>query len=800
MLKNYIKIAFRNLLKHKFISGINLFGLTLGLTSCLLILAYVINELSYDRYNSNAENIYRVERTFLNADTKEVNLRLGTVAPPFGPLLVNDFKEIKKLTRLMPNGKTSFKYDNKIFNETDVYFADDNFFDVFQVDMIKGNPGTALADPFSVILSEEIAGKYFGTEDPLNKMVNLDNSVTCKVTGVYKSFPSNSHLHPRAMISFNTLNDTTVYGAEQLRTNWGNNSFLTYMVLPDNYDIKNMEARFPAFQDKHVGANTSSYSTLTLKKLTDIHLTSHTDFEAEENGDIKRVYIFSAIAVFILLIACINYMNLSTARSVLRAREIGVRKVVGARKSELIMQFLSESVLISLISAVLAFGLMWLIMPALNSISGQSLTIGILLKWNIIIPVILLPFIVGLLSGIYPALFLSSFKPVRVLKGLFKQGSSDLSFRKVLVILQFSVSIILIIATVIVFQQLNFMQNTSLGYNRDHIINLPASSLNERFESFKTELLADRNIISIARSSRVPTGRLLDAMDSRVSNGDSVIPTKVDIKFVTADEGYIPTYGIKIVAGRNFSQRFSTDSSGYLLNESAVRALGLSADKAIGRGFQYGRTTGTIIGITQDFHFESMHQRIVPLVLYQSRTNSYGNLSIKISGENIKPALAHLEKVWKKFAPEVPFDYSFLDDRFEVLYQSEQRQASIFTIFSSIAIFIACLGLFGLSAFTITQRIKEIGIRKVLGASVPQIIQVLSVDFLKLVLIAAVIGIPISWFAMHSWLEDFAYRIDVQWWVLVMSCMAAGLVAFITISFQAIKAAVANPVKSLRSE
>lgn len=800
MLTNYLKIAFRNLMKHKFISGINLFGLTIGLTSCLLILAYVINELSYDRYNNNAENIYRIERTFLNADTKEVNLKLGTVAPPFGPLLVNDFKEIKKLTRLLPNGTTSFKYEDKIFNERDVYFADENLFEVFKVDMIKGNPAKVLNDPFSVILTEEIAEKYFGNEDPLNKMVKLNNSITCKVTGVYKPFPSNSHLHPRVMVSFNTLKDSTVFGAETLRTSWGNNSFLTYMVLPENYNIKNMEARFPAFQDKYIEPKASSYSQLSLKRLTDIHLTSHTDFEAEENGDIKRVYIFSAVALFILLIACINYMNLSTARSVLRAREIGVRKVVGAGKSELIMQFLSESVLLSLISAVLAFGLTWLIIPALNSVSGQTLTIDILLKWDVMIPVIILPFVVGILSGIYPALFLSSFKPVRVLKGLLKQGSSDLSFRKVLVILQFSVSIILIIATVIVFQQLNYMQNTSLGYNRDHVVNLSASPLNEKFESFKTELLANRNVISVARSSRVPTGRLLDVMGSRVSNGDSVIPTKVDIKFVVADEGYIPTYGIKISAGRNFSQTFSTDSSGYVLNEAAVKALGLNAQNIVGRAFEYGGTKGSIIGIFKDFHFESLHQRIVPLVMYQSPGNNYANLSVKISGENIKPALAHLETIWKKFAPEVPFDYTFLDDRFEVLYQSEQRQANIFTIFSSIAIFIACLGLFGLSAFTITQRIKEIGIRKVLGASIPQIIRVLSVDFLKLVLIAAVIGIPISWFAMNSWLEDFAYRIDVQWWVLIIACMAAGAVAFLTISFQAIKAAVANPVKSLRSE
>ena len=809
MIRNYLKIALRNLVKYKFISGINLFGLTVGLTCCLLILAYIIHELSFDRYNKNAKNTYRVERTFFNPETKAVSLELGSIAPPFAPLLLNDFKEIKKLTRLLSNGNTSFKYEDKMFYERNVYFADENLFDVFNVSVLKGNPAKALSDPYSVMLTEEIAKKYFGNDDPLDKLVRLDNQLTCKVSGVYKAFPPNAHLHPGVMVSFNTLRDSAVYGEENLRTNWGNNSFLTYIQLPGNYNPKNLEAQLPAFQNRHIQEGNdgkfkpSDWSKLTLKKLTDIHLYSHTDYEAEENGDIKRVYIFSAIALFILLIACINYMNLSTARSVLRAKEIGIRKVVGARKPELITQFLSESILISWIATILAFGLTWLTLPWLNKLSGQELTINILLDWKIIVPILLVPFVVGIVSGIYPALFLSSFQPIKVLKGFMKVGGANFSFRKVLVVVQFSISIILIISTAIVFQQLRYIQNKSLGYDKDHVVNFAyTSALNDNYESFKTELLSNSNVQSIARSSRIPTGRLLDAMGSGINNGDSIAPTKADIKFVVVDEGYMPTYGIKTVAGRNFSSTIAMDTTAYLVNEAAVKVLGLkSNNEALGKQFRYGNRVGQIVGVVNDFHFESLHQRILPLVFFEPTGNgNYGNISIKISGSNVSGALAHIQLTWKKFLPEIPYDHTFFDSRFERLYESEQRQATIFTIFACIAIFIACLGLLGLSAFAISQRIKEIGIRKILGANSGNIVGLLSKDFLKLVLVAAVIAFPVAWIAMSKWLEDFAYRITISWWIFIIAGIIAALVAFVTISFQALKAANANPVKNLRTE
>ncbi len=806
MIKNYFKIAWRNLKKNKFISFINLFGLTVGLTCCLLITIYILNELSYDRYNKNADNIYRVERTFLNPETGALSLNLGSIAPPFAPLLQNDFKDIKKITAFLPVGSLPVKYGDKIFNEQNICFADDQLFDVFDFNVTKGNPAKALTNPFSVVLTQEMAKKYFGDEDPLNKVIRFDNKFDCKVTGVYKALPQNAHFHPGALISFSTLKDPAVYGEAGLRSNWGNNSFYTYLLLPDHYNPKKLEAQFPAFQNRHIPGGgkykPTDYSILSMRKLTDIHLRSHTDSEVEINGDIKRVYIFSAIALFILLIACINYMNLSSARSVLRAKEIGVRKTAGATKRELIAQFLSESVFIAWLAAILAFVLSSIALPWLNQLADETLSISSLLQWEVVIAILLVPFIVGILSGIYPALYLSSFEPVKVLKGIIKKGGGNISFRKALVVFQFAVSIILIVATVIVFQQLNYIRNKSLGFDKSHVITLGYNSgFDQSYQSFKEDLLSNSNIKEVSRSSRIPTGRLLDSQDSQLNRGDSLAPSKADIKNVVADEDFISTYGIKMVAGRNFSKDFGTDTSSFLINESAVKALGLKSNEtAIGKQFKYGDRKGTIVGVFNDFNFESLHQRIIPLVLYEyTPADNYGNISVKTSG-NVPAALAQIEKTWKKYLPEIPYEYKFLDDRYAKLYDSENKQSSLFTIFSCIAIFIACLGLFGLSAFTITQRVKEIGIRKVLGASTGSIVELISKDFLVLVVIAAIVAFPVAWYAMDHWLQDFAYRIRIGWGVFVIAGIIALLIAFATIGLQAAKAARSNPVKNLRSE
>lgn len=806
MFRNYLKIALRNLRKYKAISFINLFGLTVGLTCCLLILAYILNEVGYDKQQPFADRTFRLSRSFHN-DQGVQSLHLGAIAPPFGPYLKNEFPEIEKMTRLLPNGTTSFVYNDNKFYETKVFFADENLADVFKIDMVKGNPHKALEAPFSVMITDEVARKYFGNEDPMDKLVKLDNNLPCKVSGVFKPFPSNTHLHADVLVSFNTLKDSTIYGEKNLMTNWGNNSFLTYVVLPKGHNAKKLEARFPAFIDKYyhfpqepAGFVGSKTTHLYLTPLTDIHLRSHLDYEAEENGDIKRVYIFSIVALFILLIACINYMNLSTARSVLRAKEIGIRKAVGAERKEIILQFLSESILLSWVAILLAFGLTALLLPWLNSFSGSGLSIGLLLRWGVLLPLFLTPFVVGALSGIYPALFMSSFEPVKVLKGLFKVGG-NLSLRKALVVAQFAVSIVLIISTAIVFKQLRYMQEASLGFNKDQVITmLNTAAFGNNFESFRNELLQNPGIKDVSRSSRIPSGRLLDAQGIGVPAGDTMKMLQLDVKYLSVDYNFIPTYGMKLVAGRNFSTAYATDSTNFVVNEATASAIGFKTPQdAIDKPIQYGGQKGKIIGIVQDFHFESMHQKI-PSLIMAVFPNQYGRISVKLAGGNVSAPLAAVEKTWKKFLPEVPYDFNFIDEKFAKLYESEQRQKTIFTTFAGIAIFIACLGLFGLSAFTISQRFKEIGIRKVLGANVSTIVTLLSKDFLKLVGIASLIAFPLAWYAMSKWLDDFAYRIGIPWWIFLAAAVVAGIIAFLTISFQAIKAATANPVKSLRTE
>lgn len=807
MLKNYLKIAMRNLGKYKFISFINLFGLSTGLACCLIILTYVLHETSYDKFNSKADRIYRVTRSFNNKEGIE-SLHLSSVAPPFGPLLMNDFPDIRKMTRMLPVGPMPVRYENNIFNEQNVSFADSNFFNIFDIPIIEGDRNHPLSEPFCAMMTPAAAKKYFGNADPINKFIRMDDQYNIKVTGIFSPLPSNSHFHVDVLLSFSTLNDSAIYGEKGLATNWGNNAFYTYLLFPEHYPVQQVEAQFPAFLDRHMATSTG-YGTgstphqltkIFLQPLTDIHLYSHLDDEMEPNGDIRRVYIFSAIALFILLIACINYMNLSTARSTLRAKEIGIRKVSGARRQELIAQFLCESILIAYMAILLAGGLTILTMPWVDSMTGLDLSPQTILQTHIIIPLLLAPLVVGTISGLYPAVFLSSFQPVKVLKGLFKAGNSTVSFRKVLVITQFAISIVLLISTAIIFQQLHFMENTSLGFDKEHVVTMGYNSgLDKTYESFRNALLQNPRVLQATRSSRIPSGRLLDSQGASSESGDSLRPVTATIKYVAVDPDFMKTYGIPIVAGRDFSRDYSTDSSNFLLNSAAARALGVrSPGEMVGKNFSYGGVKGKVIGITGDFNFEDMHQKIVPVVFIMGK--GFGNISIKLAGGDIQSSLDHIEKTWKRYLPRVPFEYTFLNERFDQLYRSEQRQGSLFTAFSAIAIFIACLGLFGLSAFTVSQRVKEIGIRKVLGASAGSIVGLLSKEFLILVGISAVFAFIIAGIMMNNWLNNFAYRISIQWWIFLAAGLLAAGVALVTISVQAIRAALANPVKSLRSE
>ncbi|WP_159471441.1 ABC transporter permease [Dyadobacter sp. 3J3] len=800
MIKNYFKIAFRNLIKHKSFSFINIIGVAMGLACFLLLTLYVKDELSYDRHNVNADRIYRLSRIFLAKDGTE-SLHLGHAAPPFGPLIKEDFPETEQVVRMLETGGM-VRYGEHIFNEEHIYAAEENIFKVFTINTLQGNPANALVNPFSIMFSRPMAEKYFGKENPIGKIIRIDNQFDYTVTGIYEPLPAQSSFHPNFLISFSTLSDNRIYGDENLRANWGNNSFATFLLLPKNYDPEKLVKAFPAFQNKHIDPKASTYSVLNLTKLTDIHLYSHLDSEMEANGDIQYVYLFSAIAIFILVIACINYMNLATARSAKRAKEVGMRKVVGAMRSQLINQFLSESILLVSISLTIAVMIVILCIPFLNEFTQKQLSIASLINPSFIAIIIGITLFTGLVAGSYPAFFLTSFQPTSVLKGKIASALKNGKLRQTLVIVQFAIAVVLIISTAVVYSQMKFVQNYKLGYSKDQVVLLsPSSDSTTNFEAISQELKQNSGILETGRSSRIPSGRLLDYWDAYVMKGDSLAPSDINIKSLSVDEDFIPTYKIEMAAGRNFSKQYGTDKSeGFILNQTATHLLGYKNPKdAIGNQFGYGKVRGHIIGVTKDYHFESLHQKVAPIVMFM-QGNNLGWLSVQISGGDIKSSLAHIKKVWESRFPDEPFSYEFLDERFGNLYAREQTQQLLFGIFAGIAIFISCLGLLGLSIFMAELRIKEIGVRKVLGASVSNLVILLSSDFLKLVFIAIIIASPIAWYGMYKWLENFAYHTQISAWIFVGAGVLSAGIALLTISFQSIKAALTNPVKSLKSE
>jgi len=800
MYRNYLKIAFRNLLKHKVFSFINIAGVAIGLACFLLLALYVKDELSYDRFNTNADRIYRLSRSFLSKDGT-VSLRLGHTAPPFGPLIRQEFPEVEQSVRLLETGGL-VRYGDNVFNEEDMFAAEPSLFKVFSFDVSNGNPEKALENPFSIMFSRPMAEKYFGKENPVGKTIRIDNQFDYTVTGVFEPLPAQSHFHPNFLLSFSTLNDPRVYGAEDLRTNWGNNSFSTFLLLPENYDPQKLIKAFPAFQNRNEGPNASTYSVLDLMKLTDIHLHSHLDSEIEANGDIQYVYLFSAIAIFILIIACINYMNLATAKSAMRAKEVGMRKVIGAVRSQLINQFLSESILLVLIALLLAVLIVVLCLPALNNFTQKQLSFSALSDPVFIAILISITLFTGVIAGSYPAFFMTSFQPISVLKGKIASALKNGKLRQSLVVTQFAIAIVLIISTVVVYNQMRYIKNYKLGYSKDQILvlNVPDDS-DTNFESIRQRFKEISSIREVGRSSRIPSVRLLDSWSAYVMRGDTMAPTDITIKSLSVDEDFIPAYQIEMAAGRNFSREYATDkTAGFILNETAVKQLGWkNAADAIGNRFGYGDMRGQIIGVTKDYHFESLHQKVAPMVMF-NQPGRLGRVSVHISGGDIKNAVSHIESVWNSRFPNIPFQYEFLDQRFGRLYATEQTQQMLFGIFAGIAIFISCLGLLGLSMFMAELRTKEIGVRKVLGASVGSIVTLLTQDFLKLVLLAIVIASPIAWYGMHNWLQDFAYHTEINWWVFVLAGILSAGIALLTVSFQSIKAALMNPVKSLKSE
>jgi putative ABC transport system permease protein len=818
MIRNYIKVAFRSIFRNKLTAFINIAGLALSMACATLIYLYISDEISYEQYHSNADRMYRVTRSFHSPEGK-VNLHLANVAPPIVPLLKNDFGEIEILARTLNTSLViGLEEDGvlKISNsEENIFLAEPDIFKIFDIDLKSGDPGTALSRPFTVMLSESAAKRYFDDDNIIGRRLRINNAFDVEITGVFENFPLQSHWHPEFLASFSTLENDDIYGREGLETNWGNNSFGTYFLLEQGADPKKLEQRFPSFLDKHFGnyarANwgvpadwkASQSTSLFVQKVTDIHLHSHLDDELEANGDITNVYMMGIIGLFIVLIACFNFINLSTARATKRAKEVGLRKVVGAFRTQLIYQYLSESVVTALLALVLSAAISLLTIESLNTFTSKQLSLNLLQNPALGIGLFLFALTVGILAGIYPAFVISSFRPAITLKGQQGMASGKNFLRKGLVVAQFSISIVLIIGTLIIFKQLDFLNSRSLGYDKDQVITLPYySELTNSYDAFYNELTKAPSIKNAARSSRVPTGRLLDSYGSpRVLQGDSLSDVDIDLKSISTDTEFFDTYGVGISSGRIFSKDIPTDDSlAFIINEAAAKDIGWkNPDEYIDREFQYAEVKGKLIGIVKDFHFESLHQQITPMIFLQ-RNNNYNSLSVNIKSAEMKQGLQHVEQIWKSFLPARPFEYQFVSERYRSLYTMEQKQSQLFTVFAGLAIFIASLGLFGLATFNTLQRIKEIGIRKVMGASVSNILTLLSKEIIILVLVANLIAWPVAWYFMNQWLDTFAYHIEMDGLLYILAACMAIVVALITVSTQTVKAAMSNPAKTLRYE
>ncbi|TDQ18495.1 putative ABC transport system permease protein [Algoriphagus boseongensis] len=808
MFKNYFKIVFRNAKKHPMYVFINLFGLAIGMTVSILILLYVQFELSYDDYHPDKERIFRVSRAWFNPDG-DISLHLGHTAPPFGPLIKSDFPEDVEVSARIFNFDPLIKSGENAFEETRFFFADPESFDVFSWEIVEGEGKSALSEADGLVITESTAKRYFGDSPAVGKdlLILLNGQeVTFQVRGVMKDMPENSHFHVDFLASMVPV--VQFYGGlEAFMGNFGSNNFSTFIKLNEGLDYKDFEAKLPSLIDRHMGETQSGIpmskgTQLFLWPITDIHLYSNLDSEIEPNGNIDYVYIYLAVAFFILLIACINFMNLSTARSSLRSMEVGLRKVMGADKGLLIRQFLGESFVMTIFSMVLALVLVYLFLPTFGDFTERPLSLNLIQSPEYLLLIFGIIAFVGLISGSYPALFLSGFMPAKVLKGAFKAGKAHERFRSVLVVGQFAISVMLIVAVLVVVNQLSFMQSKDLGFKKEDIVVLPSSgAITENYLIFKDRLENHPGVNSVTISSRVPSGRLLDSQGATAEVNGEMNQLNIRIADIHVGHNFLETYGIDLVAGRNFNFQLASDSTeAFILNETSVREIGWSSpEEAIGKQFLYGGRRGFVTGVMKDFHFESLHQPIVPIVfmISQDRNNQ---LSIKIDSEERDQVLAYLKEEWAQMRPDFPFEPLFVDEGFNRQYEAENRVKTIFTFFSVLAILISVLGLLGLVTFATEQRTREIGIRKVMGAETSNILLLLGRDFLKLVVLGFLLAIPISWFGMNKWLDDFAYHIGVHWTVFLWAGLLAGAIAAITITSQTIKAAWANPIKSIKSE
>jgi putative ABC transport system permease protein len=807
MIRNYLKIAFRNLVKNKVFSAINILGLSAGLATCLLIMLYIFDENGYDKHHSGADRIFRVAAS-VKSD------KWAAQPGPLAAALKEDFPEVEESTRMLrfPGVEkmllTYQKDKRKVsFFESNGFYIDASFFNVFSYDFIHGDGRSVLREPNSLVISEKMALKLFGKENPLDKVVKLGlpfGEFTYTVKGVFRDNGSKSHIPANFFIS---MKNSDIGSLIDSWKNWTTNSiFYTYVKLKQGADALAFDKKLDPFLERRAGKSMkeAGFSKhLFIQPVTDIYLHSDVEYEVAPNGNISYLYIFGSIAAFLLIIACINFMNLSTARSEKRAREVGVRKAMGAGKQSLIAQFLGESMLMCLISIGIALLLVQALIPPFNNLTGKNLSVfsePSLLFWLGGLSVL-----TGILSGLYPAFYLSSFRPVEVLKGKIINGFAAVFVRKGLVIFQFTVSVVLILGALIIWKQLNYLKSQPLGFeaSRRIVIPLTSESAAGNYTAFKNALLSQKAVESVTAGSTYPGIENIEDM-LFYPEGSSPL-NKTDVNLSTVDDDYIQNMGFKVVSGRSFSREFTADSVGIVLNESAVKALGFTPAAAIGKKINYElnnrKSTLQVVGVIKDFHFQSLHQSIKPLgFVTSSFGNKYAYAIATINTDDYAGIISSIEKSWKEVNADLPFGYSFMDQDFQKNYEKDQLTSQIVIYFTLIAILIACLGLYGLAAFSAEQRTKEIGIRKVLGASTGSITRLLSKDFIKLVLIANIIAFPLAWYAMSQWLKNFSYKIDMSVWFFVLSGLIAISVALLTVGHQSLKAALMNPVKSLKSE
>jgi putative ABC transport system permease protein len=800
MIKNYFKTAWRNLWRNKVFSVINILGLSIGLACCILMFLFIQHELSYDKFHNNSANIFRITSQQIAGND---NKMLAVTPAPWAPLMKKDYPEITNYVRLLRDEKAVVgQPGEQHYYENDLLFADSTFFDVFSFPLVRGEAKTALAQPNSIVLTQQAAIKYFGTTDVIGKTLEVNSfvgNITAQVTGIEKEIPSTSHFKFNALVSLQSMGDVSGF--------WPYHMFQSYVLLNNKDSKAGLEKKFAGFVEKYIANNPQADGkhAIYLQPLTSIHLHSNLVGELGVNSDMNYVYIFSGVALFILLIACFNFTNLSTARSLSRAKEVGLRKVVGANRIQLVKQFLGETAFFAIIALVFATIIAYLVLPVFNQLSERQLNMDFSKNYQLVIMLLLLILFVGLLAGLYPAAVLSSFKPVQVLKSKLFKTRKNVSFGKILVTLQFVVSIVLIASTILISQQLKFLQNKKIGFDKDNVVvlSLPRNSDSAKLQTFRTSLISNSGIRSVGASSSVPGPNIPVNL---VNDGNADLRKAQSMQMLFTDHDFIRTMNMKLIAGRDFSKEHPTDrTEAFILNEEAVKKSGWkSPAEAIGKTFQWVNPdavlkSGKVIGVVQDFNITSLKSAVQPLVMHISPLR-FRYLYIRFDQSKANNIIGTIEKTFNQVYAKQSFEYSFLDDTLAALYKSEKKLSIIFSYFSSLAIIIACLGILGLSLYSIQRRIKEIGIRKVVGASVTRITGLLVKEFLQPIFIATLIAIPVVWYGMNKWLEDFAYRVNISWWIFVVAGALVLMIAMLTVSIQAIKAAVTNPVKSLRTE